>query len=204
MIVTVDGEKLVRDFKVGSTLQEVIDQARAGLNGERIVVSVAVNGEAYAEAALAEALDVPVPPEAQVDLETGGRAEIAAAALRSVAEELDGLALRQPEIAEQLSAGQTADAIRQVGEVVQVWVACQTAIVQGSGLLGRNLTALEVNGQVVEARLTDLVERLRELRDVLEAQDLVLLADLLHYELPALCHEWRDTLLDLAAQTEAA
>ena len=80
-----------------------------------------------------------------------------------------------------------------------VWQGCQRAVVEGGALLGRDLTRCEFRGETVEAFLRALAKTLRNLRDVLEAGDLVSLADLAYYELPPLCETWRDLLETLAA-----
>jgi hypothetical protein len=52
----------------------------------------------------------------------------------------------------------------------------------------------------VKAGLANLVEKLSELRGALEARDIVLLADLVRYELPALAQAWSAMLSNLAEQ----
>jgi hypothetical protein len=65
-------------------------------------------------------------------------------------------------------------------------------------LVGRNLLQVSIESGTVADCLADLVERLRDLRDALEARDLVLLADLMQYEIPELCKKWKGLLLSLA------
>ena len=51
--------------------------------------------------------------------------------------------------------------------------------------------------------LHDLAAKLREVRDALEARDIVLLADMLRYEIPDTCQTWQGILKDMAANVAA-
>jgi hypothetical protein len=202
MIVTLDGCRLEDDYTPGCTLQAVIDRVRDQRLNDRLVISVAVNGEHFVGGDLEEGLMQRLSAEDQVDLESGDRFAIAADALRNLAGELAEVGRLQPMLADQLDAGDAEGAVREVGEFVRTWSACGTAVVQCSGLVGRDLTAVELDGRCVGLMVQDLVTKLRALRDALDARDLVMLADLMHYELPPLCEEWQSALLRLADEVE--
>lgn len=198
MLVTLDGQLLRRDFAPGCTLQELIDQMRMQLDASRLVVGVAVNGQDYQDRQLEAELPQPLLPDAQVDLETADRLSVAVGALRAMAGELADAADLQTELARQMNAGQIAEGVRRIGEFVKTWQACRNVVVQCGALVGRNLLHYRFDSGTVAECLSDLVERLRSLRDALEARDIVLLTDLSHYEMPELCKKWEKLLLDLA------
>ena len=198
MIVTLDGRRIDHDLTPGCSLQGLIDNVREELPAGHLVVSVTVNGREFGENDLIDELSRPLDTEDQVDLESGDRLALSADALRGVAEQLAETGRLQPEIADQLNAGQVAQAVGRIGEFVQTWQACQNAVVQCSGLVGRDLTQEQFAGRSIEDYLGELVERLRDIRDALDARDMVLLADLIHYEVPDLCQTWHDLLLSLA------
>lgn len=204
MIVTLDGRRLEGDFADGCTLEALLDQVRGADLDDRLVVSVAVNGKSCGQRELDSSLTQPLGNADQVDLQSGDRYTVSADALRGIAGRLAEIGELQPEVADQLNSGDVVDAVGRIGEVVGVWQASCDAIVQCSGLLGRDLTKEVFDGRSVEASLTELVGRLRELRDALEARDMVLLADLIHYELPELCTTWHDLLTGLADRVVTA
>jgi hypothetical protein len=203
MIVTMDGQRVDGELAPGMALRDVIDRARTELIPGRLVVSVAVNGVRLAEDELEIHLAQAVTEGDQIDLESGDPQTLAAEALRGVADEIAAAGRRAPQIADQLDRGESAEGVRQISELVQAWQMCNTAIVQCSGLVGCDLTQGQLDGQSMREGLTELVAKLRELRDALEARDLVLLADLLHYEVPAVCETWHGVLIALAAQVQA-
>jgi hypothetical protein len=193
---------LLRDFPPGCTLATLIDHVRGEHLPDRLVVSVAVNGQHFGDPELQAGLSCPLNAGDQVDLESGDRRSVACEALRGVAAELEELGELQPTVAEQLNAGQTVQAIEQISDFVHAWQACRTAVVQCSGILGRDLTQEQSEGRSIRDHIAELAEKLRGLRAALQAHDLVLLADLIHYEMPDLCARWHDLLISLADTVE--
>jgi hypothetical protein len=198
MIVTLDGQCLEADFTSADTLQALIDRVRAEHLPDRLVVSIAVNGQLLLPEDLDARLSQPPAPQDQVDLESGDPRAIVADALRQAAEQLAAAGQAQQEVADQLNAGQVAEALERVGELVGVWQAGQQVVVRCCALLGEDLTAVEYGGRPIREHLGELAEKLRELRDAFEARDMVLLADLLHYEMPPLCETWHGLFTHLA------
>lgn len=202
MIVTLDGQRLQTQFNEGCTLGAVVDQVRDEHLGDRLVVGVALNGQSMVHNDLEVSLDRALGTNDQVDLESADRHVVAADALRAIGEQLAEAARLQPAIADRLSGSEASSAIRQVGELVGIWNTCTQAVAQCSGLLGRDLTHVTYQDRPMRAWLDDLVAKLHQLREALEARDLVLLADLLNFELPELCHTWRGLLTELAADIQ--
>lgn len=198
MIVTLDGRRVPLPPSPGSTLRALIDQVRADLPPDRLVVGVARNGQPLVDRELEEWLTRPLSAADRVDLATAGRHELAAEVLREVAGRIEAAGQQQESLAGRLNRGRTAEAVGEFSEFVTGFQACQQVVVQCSELLGCDLTAGSFDGRPVGAHLEELAVRLREVRDALEAGDFVLLADLLHYELPPLCRTWARLLEGLA------
>jgi hypothetical protein len=198
MIVNLDGRELDVTPAEGTTLQVLIDDVRDKHLSGRLVVSVAVNGQTLADADLDRLLAAPLEVDARIELESGDRRELGAAALREVAEQVAEAGPEQVRIAEQLNAGQVAEGVQQVGACLNVWNLCRQTVLQCCGLLGEDLTTHQYEGRELSAYLDELVEKLRELRDAFESRDMVLLADVLHYEMPPLCESWSALLSHLA------
>jgi len=178
----------------------LLDELRTELPGSRLIVSVAVDGQLCDEDELEKALPRPLEPDAQIDLESADRCAVAVAALRSVARELGDIRPRLAQLTEELQAGQIVEAVRQVGQLVQVWQRCRDVLLQSGSLRGCDLTELIFSDRPLREHLLELAAKLRGIRDALDARDMVLLADLLHYEMPPLCQLWHDLLLAVADQ----
>jgi hypothetical protein len=203
MIVTVDGERLRQDLPRDATMQGVIDRVRAALPPDQLIVGVSRNGSDLCDAELAEHLPARLAEHEQVDLVTSDRYRVVAEALRDIGAHLEKVGGAQPELAGRLSTGDTVEAINQFSEFVRTWQACQQALIEGSALVGADLTQLTFDGRAVGQFVDELRDKLRELRDALEARDLVLLADMMHFELGPLCQTWRGLLEHIADAVEA-
>jgi hypothetical protein len=191
MIVTLDGERLKGEFPHDS-LQTLVDEVRRVRLGDRLVVSVTLDGQLLLDQELSERLSQPLEQVTQVDLASADPHELASAALREVAGQLATAADSQTAVADQLRTGAVAEAATAFGDFLQVWQTCQRAVVECSGLLGEDLTATQSGGKAVREHLDGLADRLRELRDAL------LLSDLFQYEMPETCKTWQGILNDLA------
>lgn len=198
MIVTLDGEHLPGAFP-DDTLQVLIDEVRRTHLGDRLVVSVMLDGEQVLDQELSQRLNRAVDAVKHVELISADRHELASAALREVAAQLTSAVDGQSIIAEQLQSGEVSDAATALADFLQIWQTCQRAIVECSGLMKRDLTMAESGGRPVREHLDGLADKLRELRDAFEARDTVLLSDLFQYEMPQTCRTWQGILNDLAA-----
>lgn len=200
MTVSLDGRPVQTQPDDGQTLQSVIDAARADLGCERLIVTVVRDGLALVNDDLSAALESSVAPSERIELASADRYELAAAALEEIAHQLGDVGRQQEDIARQLTSGQAAPAIERFSSFVTVWQTCQQTVLSCGAVLEADLTAQPHEGRPIREHLTDLAARLRELRDAFEARDMVLLADLLQYELPQLCEFWRNLLNRLAAR----
>lgn len=198
MIVTLDGAALTENFETDDTLQALVDCVRDAHLGQRLVVSVSVNGRQLVDKELAARLASPIRDLEQIDLTSADRWELAADALREVADWLSEDTEAQSEIADLLLGGKIGDAVRVLSESLARWQNCNQAILECSQLLDRDLTTIAYADRPVQEHLEDLAEKLRSIRDALEARDMVLLADVMQYEMPELCETWQQILRHLA------
>ena len=200
MIVTLDGQRVSDSCSAGGTLQTLIDEVRATHSSDRLIVAVAINGQRLSEEQLNAGLALSVDGDAQVDLESADGGVLIGNALRSLAQEFSDAVQRLPDIASRLTAGDTTAAVRDVGAFVGLWQTCYRALGQCGELLGTDLTTYAHDGLSIKAHLGQLIEKLTDLRGALESRDVVLLSDLIRYEMPALVESWRALLGDLANQ----
>lgn len=199
MIVTLDGQRVNTPISAGATLQGLIEQVRAA-HDNRLIVSVALNGTQLSDDNLTEQLARAVPEDVQIDLESGDAQQLVSDALHGLALQFAELGPQQPAIADRISAGEAAEGVQDVGACVGLWNTCHRVLTQCSGLLNQDLREFVHDGRPVQAWFEDVVGKLTEIRQALEAHDLVLLSDLVRYELPALCQVWEGLLNSLGDQ----
>lgn len=198
MIVTMDGQRVDAEFAPGSTLHAVIGQARRGLDAGRLVVGVARNGRALLDDDLTAALPKPVEPGEQIDLVSGGCAEVVSDALRGVSSEIARATREHEGISRDLAGGRVAEALERFEGSLRAWRACQQALVESAELLSVDVAELRFEGRPLREHAEELARVLCELRDGIAARDFVLVGDLIAYEMPPLAELWQRLLDDLA------
>ena len=202
MIVTVDGVRLGGPFP-SHTLQALIDEVRQTHLGDRLVVSVMLDGQQLLDQELSERLSGSVGEVNHAELISADPRELVSTALRETAGQLALAADDQPAVADRLRSGEMSEATAGFGEFLQVWQTCQRTIGDCSRLLGQDLTTMQSGGKSIREHLDGLVDKLRQLRDAFEARDTVLLSDLFQYEMPETCRHWQQLLDDLATSIAA-
>ncbi|MBK9127964.1 MAG: hypothetical protein IPM13_09205 [Phycisphaerales bacterium] len=204
MIVTLDAQRLSNPPPPGCTLQSLIEHVRESHARDRLVVSVALNGQTLSDEELVAGLDRELEPEAQVDFETGTPREVVADTSRALAEAFESSGDILSEAAEALSRGDVPGAMKPIGEYIALWQTTQGAVQQCAELLRLDISQWDVGGRPLLDSLSEAVGKLTLVREALEAKDLVTLGDVVRYELPSLSSAWHDLLGSLAERVESA
>jgi hypothetical protein len=202
MIVTLDGRRVEPHLTPDATLEALVGQIRNEI-GERLVVSVSLDGRVLNDADLQAIMSTPIAATAQLDFESSAPHDLVVAVLRGLAISLAEAQDELPSIADTLTSADRSVAIPRISGIVSLWQTSNRALAQCSDLIGEDLTLCESGGRAVREHILELIGTLTTLRQALEAQDLVTLSDLVRYELPALAERWQQITEDLAHHVEA-
>ena len=148
--------------------------------------------------ALSTRLSQPLQGTQKVELVSADPRLLATEALRELSKNLEATAEAQAAVAEHLQAGETAAGINGSASFSRHGRSASTRCANANRVLGTDLTQRNACGGPIYEHVEALNNRLRELRDAFESRDMVLLADIVQYELPELCRTWRDILSELA------
>jgi len=187
-----------------ATLDGVLDaaQADARSNG-RMIVEVSLDGQSL----VGEDLDARRPQpinQAEVRLYSADGAQVAAEALREVRQSIDQIDQLHDRAAEQLQRGEQSEGMQAVSQVIELWLGVQRAVGQSAAVAGIDLDGFEFGGTSAKALFAGLLERLQELKALIEANDTVALADALAYEWKEITGPWAELVDTLTARVEAA
>lgn len=175
----------------GTTLSDVFEAARSRLDPEgRLVIEVQLDGETLSPDALDDAMDQTVAGR-EVSLYTAEAADLATAALEQIEAALEDAKLKQEQAGELLQQDRAGEAMTILGEAVQTWLQSQQAMAQSASLAGVELNEVRIDDRGFEDLTQELIERLTELKSLIEAGDTVSLGDALQYEWPELNDRWR-------------
>lgn len=186
----------------GETLSEVLQSAKARTDAHgRLVVEIRLDDQPLSPEQIEEALEEPIA-EREVHLVTAEAGELASTVLEQIEAALEEVKLKQERAGELLQQDEAGEAMQQLGEVISVWLQAQQAIAQSATLAGIELGSLAVDGRSFDELAAELVERLEELKNLIQSSDTVSLGDVLQYEWPELTDRWKSLVYELRGRVE--
>lgn len=165
-----------------------------------VVVSVQCDGETVPSNALAETLKKPVFSFDRLDVHTGTKESLVVEAMSQAAMSLEETETAAQKIAQMLIAGQTAEAIAELGNCLRVWQQIHSGIGQSIVMLDARPDEFMVQGVSLLEALDRPKQVLVQIKQALVAQDYVLLADLLQYEFTDVTTLWHRIVTRLEAE----
>jgi hypothetical protein len=204
MHILIDDEPYLTEVPRGQTVQQLAQSACRGDDpdqADRIVVSLRCDGEPVPDHQLDEVLQTTVSAFEKLELQTRPLRALLHATLGQASELLEQTAGWAEEAANLLSDGKTSCAMEKLQQVLSSWQEVQDATQLAARALGTQVEELTVSGQRVQETLEPLKLKLRDLRTALQNGDLVLVGDLLRYELEEWFDCWRGVLMQLSLQT---
>ena len=186
----VDAES-VGDGTLGDALRHV--QATLCSPG-RLVVSLRCDGQEIPAGDMASTLDQPVSSFQQLEISTSTQGELVQDTMVQAGTSLTETEAECDRIADCLTEGKTAEAMEALGKCMAVWQQIHDGVSKSLQLLRLDVTQIEIDGEP----LIDLIARpkdvLLQVKQALECQDHVLLADTLKYEFSDVIREWHTVL----------
>lgn len=206
MDLYIDGVRIDDDFLPTGTLEEAIrDVQKSRCPAGRIVVSFACDGETAEPAQVPVLLQRPAGGFDRLELSTSTPAAVVTDTMDRAGETLGHVEDALQQIAAMLIEGRPDEAMTGLGECTRAWQQIHTAIAQSVALLGINPDQFVVKGGTLTEAMTQPRAALVQVRDALEAQDHVLLADVLQYEFSDAMREWHAVIEHVrgAAKTDS-
>ncbi|MEM9418683.1 MAG: hypothetical protein AAGA25_06440 [Planctomycetota bacterium] len=180
----------------GPSLGELLHAARKRLADDsgRVVVEIAIDGRRLDDQQITDRQSEDVS-DLSVAFTSADPKALAVETLEQVRTRLTDAEDDQKEAADLLQRDQKQNALQKVGSSIEAWLQVQQAVLQSTVLLGINLDDLSVDGEPAHALTTQAVERLNDVKEFIQADDTVALADSLEYEWPETTAKWH-TLID--------
>ncbi|HKQ48978.1 MAG TPA: hypothetical protein VJZ71_12980 [Phycisphaerae bacterium] len=196
MKILLDNEPLVAADLHGTALVvHYLEAAKKSLGGtERMILGLRLDGADVSAAHLEAALTRPVAQLTTLEFITASAPQVVADALQETLKALTDSFVTVREASEALSKGRLAEAMERLTDCIGVWSRTHEALIHGGSLLRLDFERVAIAGRPMLDWLADLANRLREIRDAIEARDHVLLSDILHYELDETLSGWEQML----------
>lgn len=199
MQIIVDGKtrEILPTSTLGAVLQSLQPELDSGVGTSlRIVVGVKLGDQTIDGAQLTARMAEPVG-NACVEITTAVRDDLARTTIGKLAALVEYLGPRQHAVAALLENGQAPKALTELTGVLSAWQQVQQTF---EGLT--TLLKIDLNRQLVGTRpAADLLDEFRtqleEVGKALQVQDMVLLGDVLQYEMDTGITHWNDILATL-------
>jgi len=180
------------DLAESATLPDAIQWANSHLKDTgKVIIKVELDGVALEGPALAD----PTPLQnRRLNISTADQKELAHAMIGKLAALVEYLGTRHHSIAALLEQGQAPKALEQLAGVLSAWQQIQQGYTNLHKMINIDLDALPVGELSAFEVAEDFCRQLREIENALHNQDMVLLADILQYEMDAAITNWTNLL----------
>jgi len=184
-----------------ATLADALAWAAAKLPPGRIITKIELDGEALEGPALTSARHLPFA-ERTLALTTHSQKDLALTTIGKLAALIEWLAPQHKAAAALLEKGNPNQALEQLAQIFSAWQQIQSAYSGLAKLLNLTLKDLRVQHLTGEHVMNEFCAQLTEMQTALQNHDLVLLADILQYEMDGAIANWMSLLESTLALVE--
>lgn len=183
----------------GPSIGHIVEAANAQANTRgRILVEVIFDGEPMSPDSFA----LPVENAAAnamsetptLQLITADPFDVVMETAQQASTALDRVISLQVESAEQIQAGNVAEALTPLLEALQIWEQIQRTVDIGAEMAHLDLAAIRNEDEAFDEAIVTLTRELSEMKRALKDQDFVALSDSLAYEMGPIVEQWRGLL----------
>ncbi len=194
MAIMVDEQVWEPQGPTGSTLGDAMGLLHQQISKSgKVIIKVQVDGQELAGEALAAARAQAVGARA-VTISTTSQTELAKSMIGRLAALVEYLGGQHRRVAELIEQGQSSKALEQFASVLGAWQQVNQSYVSLLKFLSTSLDDLMVREIPASEVVADFHRQLNEIAGALKNQDLVLLADILQYEMDSAIENWTGLL----------
>ena len=173
-----------------STLAEAVAWAQAQVPAGRVITHLELDGEPLNGSAVNNSCPL---GSRTLSIVTRSRNDLALTTIGKLAAMIEWLSPQHKDVARMLEQGNSATALARLGEILSAWQQIQGTYAGLAKLLGitmSELTVRDLGSRGGEIVLNEFCNQLSEMHSALKTQDLVLLADILQYEMDGAVANW--------------
>jgi len=185
------------------TVQGVADQLRDRLaSAGRMLTSMRCDGKAVGPDQLEAILSAPAKGYTNIEFLSSDSKQMVRSLLDAAANLFKEADEQRIKAADLLNAGQVGNAMTLLGACFQSWAQIHQAIVHSCQTLGISIERISSDQFDIAAWLVGLADRLRAIKEALEAGDHVSIADILRYEFEDVSEQWKQVIAMLREKAE--
>ena len=191
MEVFVDESMVEREAIPGETVEDAVRHVQSSVcPPDRLVVRFRCDGQDVPSDEMANTLQRPASELSRLEIFTGTKGALVLDAMTQASASLNETEAFCQRAAQMLTEGKTTEGMQTLGEVLRVWQQIHLAVVNSIEMLRLDLENTLVQDEPLSSAIIKPKEVLIQMRDALRAQDHVMLADVLQYELGDVTTQW--------------
>jgi len=184
----------------GMSLGTLLDDVKEALTADgRIVVGIHCDGIDVTTEEFDAQLEQPINLFDRIELKSADPQTLMADALDHAFELLAESEQTSLEVVDLLGAGQSEAALNRLGTCCTAWIQIHQGICQVIAMLNLDVEQFKAGGKTLDELLGQPIQQLGEIKNAVESQDLVTLADMISYEFPESIACWRTIIAKLQA-----
>ncbi len=197
MELFLDDEQVDSEFIGEQTLEDALRHLQVNVcNPGEVVVGVRCDGKEVGPNEMAATLAKSVAMFSKLEVFTSTPQKLVVDAMSQASLALNETEAACQRIADMLTRGDTADGISELGDCLGVWKKIHDAVSQAIQMLQLDPEQLKVEQEPLLEVINRPKDVLLEIKQALESQDHVLLADIMQYEFGDVTGKWHG-LIDL-------
>ena len=205
MELYIDDTKVDIDPRASDRLEDVLRQEQIKLyESGRLVVALRCDGNEVPAGEMADILERQTSSFDRLDVLTSTKFDLVVDAMDQAAISLTQTEEACQRIADGLSEGKTEESMLAFGDCLSVWQQIHEAISKSIAILAIDPQRMLVGG----VPLVDVINKpmvvLLRVKEALQSQDHVLLADTLKYEFSEVVQQWQDVIVNVQGQAQSA
>lgn len=186
-----------------ATIEESLHQVQTALcRSDQVVIGFRCDGTDVPANEMADTLLKPVRAYERLEVFTGTTGSLVTDAMEQAARCLTDSEATCQEVADLLTQGQTNEATKMLGTCLRTWQQIHEALAKSIEMLGLDAETAQAEGEPLIAMIQRPMGTLLQVKEALQAQDYVLLADVLQYEFQEVAQAWHAIIGHLREQAE--
>lgn len=194
MSIILDEQALDTQTGPLNTLADALDLAQTRMNGTgRIIVKVEVDGQELSGQEISNGATYSIV-DRSVKLATADQKQLSLTLLGKMHALIEFLGQQHQQVAVSIEKGQQAVAFKQLTEVLNAWQQVHMAYTGLINMLKLDLATMMIGERSGQDVMQQFSQQLREIAEALQKKDMVLLGDILQYEMDNAIQNWNELL----------
>jgi len=168
----------------------------------QLVVAVRCDGEDAAAGGMEQTLSRPASQVSRLDVFTASREVLVHDAMAQASATLQDTETACQRVAELIHEGQSKEGIELLGQCLHIWQQIHDAVGKSIIMLDLNVEEMTIRDAPLATIIGMPTETLLQVKGALQAQDHVLLADILQYEFTEVTERWHELIALLRNEAE--